>query len=355
MNRFNKEEMKKRKAYTQEMRDRKKQMRDINALARRIHAEESPEEYDCMFDSYADTKDRATGKNPMNADYIAKVNARRKKKGFDSLSENGTPPNDKTYICADDEARRRLSIGTISTHHQWMLSSSKFTKALEFAVGRHAEKNEQTSVPYVNHLMRTASLVREFGDGEEEAIAELLQDVIENSEASIDEVRDMFGDYVADMLAQCVRANETDPRKIQNAGWNLYNSWNYCRTMKVFKRDIESKEQGAASPASIPSGVQEIKFYSDSGEVIFSYEDSDPYEYVVVRHGDYTERFLTANFTWFIGTLSEEGLLDRFLDGVINRDTRETGKVSEMVQEVIEARCKKLNREIIESMARKIP
>jgi len=342
MNRYTKEELKKQNAAGMEK--DKKRIAGINALARLIHTEEFSEEYDFMYDSHVDARDRASGENPMRADYIEKVNARRLHKGFAPLSDNGTPPNNKTRMWAHDEAERRLSIeATISTHHQWMLASSKFAKALEFAVSRHAEKNEQTDVPYVNHIMRAASLVREFGDGEEEAIAELLQDVIENSEASIDEVRDMFGNDVADMLDECIKANETDPRKTQNADWNLYDSWNVCRLDKVLQRDCESKEQGAAYPAHLPSSVQEIKFSSDSGKVVFSYEDSDPYDYVIVRHGDYKKEFLTASFAWFVGTLSEEGLVDRFLDGIIKRDSKETDKVARMVEKEIESRCEKIN------------
>jgi len=122
-------------------------------------------------------------------------------------------------------------------------------------------------------------------------------------------------------------------------------SWNLGRCWRVLQKAFER----APRPASIPSDVEEMKYSRDGEEVIFSYEDSDPYDYVVVRHGDYEEKFLTGSFAWFMGTLSEEGLVERFLDGIINRDSKETNKVAQMVQKEIDARCEKISSKICSS------
>lgn len=77
---------------------------EITDLARSIHGKRFPEEYDHMYDSIADANDRASRKNPMNAEYITKVAARRAGAGVAALSESGMPVNDDTWKIAYAEA-----------------------------------------------------------------------------------------------------------------------------------------------------------------------------------------------------------------------------------------------------------
>ncbi len=117
MNRFKKEELKQRREAREGLTSEEiKQLeqdeeleRKINELARSIHAERFPEEYDHMYDSAMDASDRAAGKNPMNAEYIAKVAARRAAMGVSPLSESGMPTSDDSWkvAYADAEARVR--------------------------------------------------------------------------------------------------------------------------------------------------------------------------------------------------------------------------------------------------------
>jgi len=51
--------------------------------------------------------------------------------------------------------------------------------------------------------MGVSSLVLEFGGNEDEAIAGLLHDVVEDTDTTIEEVRDHFGVSVADIVAGC--------------------------------------------------------------------------------------------------------------------------------------------------------
>lgn len=67
----------------------------LRRLARELHVALFPEEYDRIYDSVSDAKDRRQGKNPMNAAHIEKTNARRALLGFGlfevgpgSLNEN---------------------------------------------------------------------------------------------------------------------------------------------------------------------------------------------------------------------------------------------------------------------------
>jgi len=83
------------------------------------------------------------------------------------------------------------------------LSSTKFSKAVEFATERHSKPRKGTDIPYVSHLMGVSSLVMEFGGNEDEAIAGLLHDVVEDTGTTIEEVRDQFGNAVADIVDGC--------------------------------------------------------------------------------------------------------------------------------------------------------
>ncbi len=88
--------------------------------------------------------------------------------------------------------------------------TSRFNGALEFAAVRHAgELRKGTEIPYVAHLLGTASIALEYGANEDEAIAALLHDAVEDGKATLAEIRARFGDAVADIVAGC---SDTDVR-----------------------------------------------------------------------------------------------------------------------------------------------
>ena len=77
-----------------------------------------------------------------------------------------------------------------------------------FALARElhsAQVRKGTEIPYLSHLMGVASLVLEDGGDEEEAIAALLHDATEDQggEATLDQIRDLFGSRVADLVEAC--------------------------------------------------------------------------------------------------------------------------------------------------------
>jgi hypothetical protein len=79
----------------------------LKSLTREVHFEMFPEEYDDQMDSISDAKDRRRGKNPMSAEYVAKVNNRRKALGVSPLGDNGMPTNNESWEVAHVEAERR--------------------------------------------------------------------------------------------------------------------------------------------------------------------------------------------------------------------------------------------------------
>lgn len=83
--------------------------------------------------------------------------------------------------------------------------TEQFTGAIDYARIAHAEQvRKGTQIPYMSHLLGVASLVLDFGGDEDQAIAGLLHDVIEDcGESHRQEIRDRFGDAVADIVEAC--------------------------------------------------------------------------------------------------------------------------------------------------------
>ena len=85
----------------------------------------------------------------------------------------------------------------------------RFNEAFLYAAEKHAtQKRKKTDVPYISHLMSVAALVLEAGGGEDEAIAALLHDVVEDcgGHPVLEEIRGRFGDRVAYIVDGCTDA-----------------------------------------------------------------------------------------------------------------------------------------------------
>jgi (p)ppGpp synthase/HD superfamily hydrolase len=85
----------------------------------------------------------------------------------------------------------------------------RFNEAFLFAAEKHGlQTRKKTGIPYISHLMSVAALVLEAGGGEEEAIAALLHDVVEDcgGHPVLEEIRSRFGDRVAHIVDGCTDA-----------------------------------------------------------------------------------------------------------------------------------------------------
>ena len=92
--------------------------------------------------------------------------------------------------------------------------SSRYEATLVMATQLHAsQKRKGASIPYVSHLLAVSSLVLEHGGNENQAIAALLHDALEDQGvlSTLDKIRDGFGDVVADIVDHCTDAYE-DPK-----------------------------------------------------------------------------------------------------------------------------------------------
>ena len=82
----------------------------------------------------------------------------------------------------------------------------RFQEALRYATKLHADQlRKGTSVPYVAHLLSVAGIVLDYGGREDEAIAALLHDSIEDQGGAEtgEEIRARFGDAVFEIVTGC--------------------------------------------------------------------------------------------------------------------------------------------------------
>jgi (p)ppGpp synthase/HD superfamily hydrolase len=90
--------------------------------------------------------------------------------------------------------------------HKW----SKIALAFDFAAREHQHQiRKTTDIPYISHLMSVAALVFENGGDEDQAIAGLLHDVIEDAEPASripkirSEIHNLFGSKVLEIVEAC--------------------------------------------------------------------------------------------------------------------------------------------------------
>ena len=96
---------------------------------------------------------------------------------------------------------------------------NKLCPALALAIEAHqGQVRKSTNIPYISHPMAVASIALEFGASEEQAIAALLHDTIEdggNKYANI--IKAQFGDHVHDLVQGCTDGSHDHTGK--KAAW----------------------------------------------------------------------------------------------------------------------------------------
>ncbi|SDM17826.1 HD domain-containing protein [Geodermatophilus siccatus] len=98
------------------------------------------------------------------------------------------------------EARRTMGSGALS---------ERYDRALLFAAEHHrGQLRKGSRVPYLTHLMSVSALVLEHGGSEDQAIAGLLHDAVEDAPAGtggtvLADIRSRFGDAVGDIVRAC--------------------------------------------------------------------------------------------------------------------------------------------------------
>lgn len=89
------------------------------------------------------------------------------------------------------------------------LLGDRFSQALVYASQLHNNQvRKGSNIPYISHLLSVTALVLEDGGTEDEAIAALLHDAIEDQggDKTRQEIRIKFGDRVAQIIEGCTES-----------------------------------------------------------------------------------------------------------------------------------------------------
>ncbi|MGK7899777.1 MAG: HD domain-containing protein [Xenococcus sp. (in: cyanobacteria)] len=171
-----------------------------------------------------------------------------------------------------------------------MILSHRFTEALVYATELHATQIRKGSkIPYVSHLLGVASIALEYGADEDEAIAALLHDAIEDQGGPPirEEIRLKFGERVTEIVDGCTDTDTTPkPRweerkkayiaRIANASPSvrLVSAADKLHNIKSILKDYRT--QGDALWDLFKGGKQGTLWYYRSLVTAFHQADSTP-------------------------------------------------------------------------------
>lgn len=94
-----------------------------------------------------------------------------------------------------------------------MILSPRFEQAFQYASIIHAgQLRKGTDVPYLSHLMAVSSLVLEHDGDEDEAIAALLHDAVEDAggRKRYNDIYERFGERIAEIVSECTQRDRTE-------------------------------------------------------------------------------------------------------------------------------------------------
>lgn len=87
-----------------------------------------------------------------------------------------------------------------------MTYTQRIEQAFSFAHGIHqGQQRKGSGAPFITHVMSVAALVGENGGDEDQFIAALLHDAVEDGEGlkTLGEIREAFGPHVAELVEGC--------------------------------------------------------------------------------------------------------------------------------------------------------
>ena len=123
----------------------------------------------------------------------------------------------------------------VSPSDKDVLLTSRFQEALIYAYQLHArQKRKESDVPYISHLLAVTALVLEDGGDEDQGIAALLHDAVEDQGGrdTFEEIRRRFGDRVAFIVDGC-----TDAYMTPKPPWR-YRKDEYIKHLRTAPKDV---------------------------------------------------------------------------------------------------------------------
>jgi (p)ppGpp synthase/HD superfamily hydrolase len=141
--------------------------------------------------------------------------------------------------------------------------SPRFADALAFAFEVHREQTKKgTPVPYIAHLLEVAGLVLAYGGTEDEAIAALLHDAVEDHPdiVSFDKIGERFGGSVATIVETC-----SDTSVIPKPPWRPRKE-KYIAHLRTAGESVVM----VAAADKLANARAVLKDYREAGEKIWS-------------------------------------------------------------------------------------
>ena len=146
--------------------------------------------------------------------------------------------------------------------------TDRFAEALQVAGDLHTNGDE-TEPPHTSHLLQVAGLVLEAGGDEDQAIAALFHDALEDApsqdeaEARESRIRDAFGDTPADIVRAC-----TDGRVEANGE----ESWKEHKEKYIHQLWTEASEAAVRVSAAdkLATARRILQDYREHGESAWS-------------------------------------------------------------------------------------
>jgi (p)ppGpp synthase/HD superfamily hydrolase len=145
------------------------------------------------------------------------------------------------------------------------LLTNRFVEALGYAAELHLhQRRKGKGQPYVGHLLGVAAIVIQHGGGEDEVIAALLHDAVEDQGGlpRLDEIREKFGERVARVVDGCTDSYEVSGEK---------RAWLARKRAYIAKVAHESADVQLVSAADKLANAREILAdYRVEGDAVFS-------------------------------------------------------------------------------------
>lgn len=153
--------------------------------------------------------------------------------------------------------------------------SEPIREALEMAEAAHAgqTRNGSGGMAYIHHPVAVAELLAAEGFGEEAVAAALLHDVVEDSDASLDDIRGRFGATVAELVAALTEDGSIEPyrrrkdehrRRVEAAGGDALAIYaaDKLSNIRVLRRTLGEEGASAGEEFEVPLDAKE-KIWAD--------------------------------------------------------------------------------------------
>jgi guanosine-3',5'-bis(diphosphate) 3'-pyrophosphohydrolase len=154
--------------------------------------------------------------------------------------------------------------------------SGAIRAALEMAERAHSgqTRNGSGGMAYIHHPVAVAELLAAEGFGDEAVAAALLHDVVEDSDAGVEDVRERFGERVADLVAALTDDESIEPydrrkdlhrQRVEAAGGDalaIYGA-DKLSNISVLRRTYAEHGERVAEEFKAPLDVKEAVWRAD--------------------------------------------------------------------------------------------